>query len=226
MAMKKAEMEQHRAEYHALMSKARSARLEGLYREAVDAALSSWEFIDGMMQYERRYEHKEFDGIEGINVVLEFAPLLLDFDSLGKLDSLLKNYRRIDKNTSESLRDRLEKGRSLMRDVHRMWDHLEQNPGARQDELSQTLGGEQQQWQSVAEDWEKMGLLRRTPDRGSYRLALATRMGEVVPAKCSACGVVEMAPKSMFLENTTCPHCKATISFVLIASKASSDAKE
>ena len=226
MAMKKAEMEHHRAEYHALMSKARAAKKEGLYREAVDAAFSSWEFIDGMMQYERRYEGREFDGIEGINVVLQYAPLLLDFDSLDKLESLLKDYRRIDKNTSESLRDRLEKGRSLMRDVHRMWDHLERHPGAMQDDLTQTLGGEQEQWQSVAEDWEKMGLLRRTPDGGSYRLALATRMGEVVPAKCSACGAVSMAPKSMLLENTTCPHCKATVSFVFIAPRTSSDAKE
>ena len=224
--MKKAEMEHHCREYRAWMSKAQSAHQEGLYREAVEAALSSWDYIDGMMQYERRYEDREFDGIKAIDMVLKYAPLLLDFRNFDKLEALLKNQRRIEKNTSESLGDRLTQARTLMWDAHRMWDHLEQHGETRQDKLSRVLGGEQDQWRMVAETWEKMGLLQRTPEGGSYRLALSTRMGKVVSAKCPSCGAVAEAPKAMFLEDMSCPHCRAKVLFVLLPKGPATVTKE
>ncbi len=226
MAMKKAEMETHRARYQALMTKARSAEREGLYREVIDSALSSWDHVDGMMQYERRYENKEFTSIQGIEMLLKYAPLLLDFDSLDTLETLLKNYRRIDKNTSESMADKLAKARALMWDAHRLWDHLERNPESKQDKLRRVLGGDQDIWRSVAEAWGKMGLLRRTPEDGSYRLSLSTRMGGLVSAKCSSCGHVGKAPKAMFLEKMACPECRATVLFVILSTETSIDTKE
>ncbi len=226
MAMKKAEMETHRYHYHARMAKARAAQKKGLFRDAVSVAFSSWEFIDGMMQYERRYEDKEFDGIEAIDLVLRFAPLLLDFGALDKLEDLLKQNRRINRNTEENLATRLAEERALLKDIHRLWNLLERHPGILQNELRQHLGGKQDRWRDVAEDWEKMGLIRRTHADGSYRLALATRLGEIVPAKCSSCGTVSEAPKAMMLEDTACPHCRSVVPFVLVTSPITSDSKE
>ena len=80
--MKKTEMEQHHTAYHEKVAKARSAERTGLYRRAMQLALSSWEHVDGMMQYERKYENAEFDTIPAIEMVLKYAPLLLDFESL------------------------------------------------------------------------------------------------------------------------------------------------
>jgi len=74
MAMNKAEMESHRNDYYALMAQAWAAHHKGLYRKAVEWALSSWDHIDGMMQYERRYGKKEFESIEAIDMVLKYAP--------------------------------------------------------------------------------------------------------------------------------------------------------
>ena len=226
MAMKKAELEQHREEYRRLMGEAQAALQEGLFRDAVKAALSSWNYIDGMMQYERRFEDREFASIEAIEMILTYAPLLLDYRSLDQLGSLLKDYRRIDKNTSQSLADKLAKATALMWDAHRMWDHVEHHAESRQDKLGKVLGGEQAQWRSVAEGWEKMGLVRRVPEGGSYRLALATRMGEVVSGKCPHCGASTQAPKAMFLEELACPDCRAKGLFTLLPKQAMTDTKE
>ena len=38
-------------------------------------ALSSWDYIDGMMQYERRYNGEEFASIQGIDVILKYELL-------------------------------------------------------------------------------------------------------------------------------------------------------
>lgn len=224
--MKKAEKEAHQAAYHSLMDKARSAEREGLYRTAVELALESWDHIDGMMQYEHKYEEREFDGISAINTVLKYAPLLLDYRSLDKLEALLKNCRRIEKNTSESLGDRHAKAKEMMWDAHRMWGHLEQHPEGRQDKLRRILGGDQDRWRSIAEAWDKMGLLHRTSEGGSYRLSLFTRMGEVVSGKCPSCGSVVRAPKAMFLEEEDCPECRATVVFVILSFEISTDVKE
>jgi len=216
MAMKKAEMEEHRADYQALVSKARLAEREGLFSRAVELGLSCWDHIDGMMQYERRYEQREFSSIEAIDIVLRHSPLLLDFRNLEKLEGLLKDYRRIDKNTSVSLADRLTEARALLWDAHRLWDHIERNPGARQDKLRQVLGGDQCKWRAITEKWEKMGLLVRTSEGASYRLRLSTRMGALVKAKCPSCGTIADGPKAMFLEELDCPECRENVLFVLL----------
>ncbi len=226
MPMKKADMEEHREQYHELMAGANDAQREGLYRKAVDLALASWDHVDGMMQYERKYQDREFDNVKGIEVILKYAPLLLDFGSLERLEALLKSCRRIERNTSHSLADKLSEARALLWDAHRMWDHIERHPGTRQDTLRRVIGGDQDRWRSVANAWSNMGLLLRTPEGGSYRLELSTRLGQVVPGKCSACGNVVEAPKAMFLEDLTCPECKATAPFAILSSSPAAESKE
>ena len=126
MAMKKVEMESAHKEYNTLMAKARSDLAQGAYRKAIELALSSWDHIDGMMQYARRYEKKDFDNIEAIELILKYGPILLDFPNLDALGELLNNKRRIDKNTSDNLTDKLDKAKKQMWDIHHMWGHLEQ----------------------------------------------------------------------------------------------------
>jgi hypothetical protein len=226
VAMKKAEIEEHRARYEALMAEARSAERDGLYRRVIELTLSSLGSVDGMMQYERRYEGAELSSIEAVDLILKYAPLLLDADSLKQVEALLRDSRRVERHTSESLADMLSQARALMWDAHRLWDHLELHPEARQDELRRVLGGDQDQWRSVAEAWEKMGLLRRAPEGGSYRLALCTRMGGIVSAKCPACGSITEAPKAMFLEELTCPKCRTKALFVILVTKPTANREE
>lgn len=226
MGKRKAELEHYRVEYRALMAKARSAERQGLYRRAVEFALASFPHIDKMMQYERTYEEKEFASIEGVDMILKYAPLLLDFASLDTLESLLKKCRRIEKNTSQSLADKLAKARALMWDAHRLWDHVERNPEARQDELRRVLGGDQDKWRTLAHAWENMGLVRRTPEGSSYRLAISTRMAEVVSGKCPCCGSVSAAPKAMLLEQSRCPKCQENVLFVMVTGESATATKE
>ncbi len=224
--MKKADMEFHRAQYQGLMVEARAAEREGRYRLALEQAVSAWEHIDGMMQYERKYDDAEFQSVAAIEMSLRYAPFLLDFKTLDNLDSLLKDCRRIERNTSEALKDKLGQARARMWENHQLWDYLEKNPGTRQDHLRRILGGDQDQWRSTVERWERMCLLRRIPDGESYRLALATRMDEVILTKCPSCGEVVEGPKAMFLEDIVCPECETSVVFVILTVTPTSEAKE
>jgi hypothetical protein len=217
MAMTKAEMENHAREYRSLVAIARSAQQEGAYRRAVQYAVSSWKFIDGMMQYDRKYEERAFASVEGIDIVLRCAPFIFDSDSLDDLGSLLKSQRRIEKHTSTDLADELSEARALMWKAHRLWNHLEQRAEVMQDELRQYLGGDQDQWRFIAEVWDAVGLVRRIPEGRSYRLSICTRLDELARAKCPSCGAIGKGRKSRLLETSNCPKCRAAVDFVILA---------
>jgi hypothetical protein len=226
MAMKKAEMEGHSAAYSAKLEAARHAEDRGLYRSAVEAAMSSWENIDRMLQYAGRYESREFSSIAAIDLVLEYAPLLLDVRTLNAVEAFLDTCKRIHRKTSEDLPAKVDAARGRVRDNHRLWGHIQRNGDVPQDELRQALGGDQNHWRDVAQAWTKMGLVSRTAIGSSYQLSLSTRMGEVVRAKCPSCGHIDQAPKGMFLEKIRCPQCRENVHFVLLAASVGDGRRE
>ncbi len=206
------------------MGQARSALKDGRHDEAVQIAASSCKYIDGMMQFERKYEDREFSNIEAIDVVLDYAPLLFHSQVLDDLESLLKSQKRIDRDASDDLAGDLSKARTRMWEAYRLWNYIEQNGECRQDELRTALGGNQDQWRSIAESWEKIGLIRRTSESGTYRLSLATRIDAVVMAKCPACGMAVKWTKYKLLDKADCPKCRTKGMFVLL-SRAPSTSK-
>lgn len=216
MGKSKSELQGDREAYQTLVSQALSAVQEGLYRVAIDLASASWEHIDGMMQYERKFQDADLVAVEGIALVLKYAPMLFDADILEKLEFLLKSQRRIEKHTPGNLGQDLAEARTRMWEAHRLWDHLERNPDCREEDVSEHLGGDRRQWRSLAESWEQMGLVRRFDDSGSRGLMLVTRMDDAVLAKCSSCGIVAKAAKAKFLIECTCPKCRATVFFVFL----------
>jgi len=215
--MTKAEMEHHHAQYESLIDQSQAARREGLCQKAIQLALAAGEHIDGMMQYERKRADTRLTGFEALNVVLRYGPLLLDSGSLDQVEQLLAGCRRIERNTCSDYRQELAEARARMWQNHKLWNHLEKNADCRQDELRETLGGDQEDWRRTAEMWDEIGLLRRTPEGGSYRLALMTQMREVVKAKCPSCGNVAEAAKAEFLGELPCGACKESVVLVILA---------
>ncbi len=215
MAAKKADLEDQRTKYCDCMDRAKAAIGNGMYSAALNAAISAWDFVDGMMQYEQRFGEKRVPQIAAIEMVMEYAPLLLDMKSLDKLESLLADSKRISRNSDT--KENLAKARDNIWACHRLWELLEANPGILQSDLRLRLGGEQDHWPFIIETWNRMGLVRREIDNNSYRLWLVTRMGQVVPAKCPKCGVVTEAPKAMLLTKNECPSCKATVLFIFLS---------
>jgi hypothetical protein len=146
MAMKKLEMEAEIFQYREKMGLAQAAERRGMYREALDVAMSAWPYVDGMVLHERKYRDNEVGNIAAIDLVLRYAPLILDVRPLNALEQLLASYKRVLKEAFTTLTERLAAARAQIRQNHLLWTHLEQNPGAEQESLRQVLGGEQERW--------------------------------------------------------------------------------
>jgi len=217
MGKKKAELEDDATSYYSKVEEMRRAHDRRDYHGALGFAAAAWEYVDGMMQFERRFEDKsERKSLDCVDYVLRYAPLLFDVQTLSALSSLLRTQKRVDKNTAADLAANLERAYLLMNEAHQLWDHLERNVQVDQDKLRGSLGGDQDRWRWLAEKWHSMGIIQRAPSRGSYILSLLTRMESEVRAKCSACGVVAKAAKGRFWEQILCPKCKATVYFIIL----------
>jgi len=211
-------MEAHYAAYKQYVHFAKVAETSGLYREAVKSAVAALPHIEGMMRYSSRYEDREFKHAEAINLVLDFAPLILDLANLKTLEQFLAENKRLQKALAEDQVERLAEARSRLWDNYRLWGYLQKHPYASQRELQDPFPDGRSKWRIAITAWEKMGLVQCTLQNGVRRVALATRMGQVISGKCPACGKTADAPKGMFLEKMKCPECRSEVSFVLLAS--------
>jgi hypothetical protein len=217
MAKNKAQLQSDVAHYRAAVAAMRTAHSEGRYSDAVGIATKACDFVDGMMQYELRFESQtERKSVETINYIFQYGPLVFDRIGLETINALLKSQKRIEKNTTADLASELQAAIELMWDAHRLWTLLEQENDAPQDKLRATLGGDQDRWRAIAESWGHMGLVRRIPERGSYRISLVTRIAAEVRGKCASCGATGKAAMGRFLEEIACPKCKTTTKFVIL----------
>ena len=201
--MTKTEMEDHKNAYYEHVANAKAALKQRSFHQAIRFAACSWEHIDGMIQYERKYEGRESLNLEGIDLVLHFAPLLFDAESLDNLESRLKGQKRIAKHADTNFEHSLARARAVMWDAHRLWNQIGLRTEVRQDKLRTEFGGDQDQWRALAEAWQEIGLIVRVPDGGSYRLSLTTNMSEATTARCPTCGAVAKgAEGNVFGEET------------------------
>ncbi len=203
--MTKDELLAHQQRYQELWTRARSERDAGNIQGAVDLAASAWTYVDGMMRYEEKYEGREFDSIEAIDLVLEEAPYLLDFAHLDELEGLLKSKRRIDKKAEADLADELSEARNALNLAYRICDCLDRRgPLARKDLIES---------EDVAEEttralnkMEAAGLVHRD-SHGQY--VFRSPMEQRFSAKCPTCGFSLSEILCKLLDERTCEKCRS-----------------
>ena len=191
---------------------------QGAFLQALDTAIQSFDVIDAMMQFERKYEKRQFDRIEAIDIVLRYAPILFHTTSLEALNNLLKNQKRIDKNADADLAADLRCAYEKMWIAHALWEHLERSPSVPLGELSAKTQ-DQRQARAILNEWVRMGLVDVTGATQETFVRLATNLLERVPAICSLCGVHIQGTKYKLLESRDCPGCHRPSTFVLIAAQ-------
>ena len=212
--MTKAELESAHREYGIMAQGAIYAEQAGIYRLVVDRAVAAWQYVDGMLQFEKRYLENDSPNIAAVELVLKYAPVLLDFATLNRLESFLSENRRVKRLVEAGADDCIAEARARMWNAHMIWSELEANPGSRAVELHARLALPTKFTTFVLSCWTTSGLVLQL---GRGELSLSTQLGRVVPAKCSSCGKMTEAPKAMLLESVDCPECGQQASFVLLA---------
>ncbi len=220
--MTKQEMEEHAGQYHSFLGKAQSSLRSQDFRGAVAFAVASLRFVDGMMQFERKYQGKEHAKIDAIEIIFRFAPYLLDSDSLDSAAELLKSQRRIAKNTGTDLSSALDEARANLWSAYRVWDFLENRGECDEATIRRHTGLEPDAWDRVRTKWEVMRLLRRRENHPASYFSLSLQMAVTVLAKCPRCGGSARGKRVTFLQKVKCPKCAAQEFFAVLSPELAS----
>lgn len=214
MAKTKGEMQVDYTNYHRLVAKARSKIKDGHFEEGVRLASNSWAYVDGMMQFERKYLDLGETNVDAIEIVLEYAPFLFEFTVLDELEALLQSNRKIVRNASDDLESRLAHSRTKMSAARRLWNLLEENLAIAEEDIVFSLDGTHSEWHSIIKVWVSMGVICRTKRQEFWYVALATNMNAESKAKCPSCGAIAKGAKHHFLNEIVCPNCSLKVTFV------------
>ncbi len=210
----KAELEIEYKSFHSLAEQTKASISAHEYSAAIALGLKSFEFIDGMIQYERKYEDKENPSHPTIKAVLTFAPVVFGWKAIDEVEALLNSTRRIEKNSNEDWRQRIADSRQLQKRALHLWSSML----SQETYLPEAIEVSRKDRQFILKSWEEMGFTTTSGSVAENVLVLASSKMERTRAKCMHCGEVAVSTKEKFLSEVKCPRCSMLTLFVMLGS--------
>ena len=214
--MTKAEMQEHWRRYTAFIRQARDAEKQVDFSHVLGHAEASWVHIDGMLRHASKEHGATELELDGIVLVLQYAPVLFDYEVLGRLEQFLAGKRRITKSSTSDLIDDLADAHAFMRRARVVWDELERRRRWPVHTLRQRFSGSDDEWCHIIGTWKSMNALHAISANGVACVMLATIMDDPIVAKCPHCGKPARRTRSQSLAQTQCETCRRPGVFVHI----------
>ncbi|MFT3882934.1 MAG: hypothetical protein QM703_25170 [Gemmatales bacterium] len=207
----KAELEWQRTAFRTYVAQSKEALSQHQYSNAIELAIQSFAFIDGMIQYERRYEQVEDQPYPTIKTVLSYSPVLFRWKAIDEVERLLDSTKRIEKNSQIDWRAKIDHSRRLLGHALETWTNIHARNSA-------TYDGDQNRRIErvfILSTWENMGYVTKPNENGDLH-SFVSNMEMRTRAKCKYCGDVCDATKATFLADIKCLKCGVTNLFVIL----------
>lgn len=211
------EKEQHWLEYTSAIAEAQQAERQHHYARVVELAAKSWPHIEGMLQHTRCEASSAGVELDGILLVLFYAPLVFDVEALNRLEEWLNADRRVVKVSSTDPVEGLAQARATLRSAHALWDHLERHGQCDFASIEERFSSDGFDWQQAVATWRSMEIVRCTTNNGAAFVRLGAWADERITAKCPSCGTVAPLARTVVLNETPCPRCSCPGVFVMVS---------
>lgn len=205
----KGELEWQCNTFQAIATQAIEAQQNHLYSQAIDYALQSFPFIDGMIQYERRYKKTEQINQPTLKLILAFSPVIFRWHSIDQVEVLINTTKRIERNSDIEWRSKIDESRKLLISAQNLWNSIEtlQHDFSTIDPISRSF---------ILTAWERIGLVSIVKDSKTFQYQFVSALNARYRAKCPECGQICDATKESLLSKLKCPRCMVTSYFVLL----------
>lgn len=209
--------EQHWLEYAAAIDAAQQAERQRQYARVVELAAESWDYIEGMLQHTRSEAMTAGVELDGILLVLLYAPLVFDVETLDRLEEWLEANRRVVKHSTTDLFEGVVQARDTMWRAHKLWDHLERHGQCEIAALEERFSSTEFDFRKALAIWQSMQIVRCTTTNGAPLVRLGAWADERLTLKCPSCGTVAPLARSAVYKETSCPRCTKPVVFVMVA---------
>lgn len=218
--MNKAEMEEHWRRYLSLVEQAQSAEKQRSFVRVIELARASWDHIDGMLRHQRNNPAFGVRNLDGIELVLRYAPLVFDEGMLNQAEEFLKSKRRVAKESPVDLVAAIESARERLWLAYAIWDQLEREERCSLSALETRHRDCRSDLRLTLLVWESLNIVRRWHSGDTDWIGFCSWALGTTAAKCPGCGVVARHARRAIHEETMCHSCRHRGRFVRVADES------
>ena len=205
--MKIAELEAHHDAYADSERTIRAMVENGEFLTVFSVCTASFPHIVPAIQFRRkRGITPETPDLSAFTTICKYAPPLFEHAVIESLLEFVKSSRFLLQSDGNFL-ELIEVARQREQLAHLLWNHFERHPGMCQRDIRAELGVVQEDAADIVELWERLGVLDRKADDGSYHLHFRTRLDTEVTGRCPNCGVRGKGRKDAFFPPVKCQKC-------------------
>lgn len=208
-------MESAAASYASLCEEAERHLSAGDAEAAVRASVSAITHLDGAMRFAGKYEGATFSIPRCVEIIGRYAPVRLHREAVDAVRSLVKERRRIERESSESIADYMDQAEEVLFGVYRALSSFGHRRALEESVFLRALEGSSGESKNTLELLLASGVVSRS-DAGAEELRIESRLGERWIAACFECGVSVIGAKREFFVMQVCPRCSVESDFVLI----------
>ena len=205
--MRKAELEDHHAQYLTKEVALQQTVSERAFSRAFAICLDSLTHVIPVMQFRKITGiTPEIPDFLCFNIICNFAPPLFAHEVLEAFHGFVVGTRKLARHekgylaASEAALKREDFARLL-------WDRIERHPGILKKELLSDTVFPLDVVEGILGVWGQLGVTSSELDSNDHRIFLRTRLDVDVVGACQACGVRGKGRKELFLEPVTCRKC-------------------
>lgn len=211
-------MQEHSRLYGHYLSQAKKEIAAGNCYLAIQSCVASFEYINLMMQHEQKQNDRQFETIETIEIVLNYAPALFDTESLASLAKILKTQKRIDKHATDDLAAKTKTALEIIAVAHKIWNELENNNLYDLPQLLVHVDSEyRERIEEIVQIWTSLGYVQLRQQANKLFPTIPLPQEVMMKGKCPHCGVVVNGKKYHFWRANNCPKCRTESFFVIVA---------
>ena len=214
--MKKAQMQDHWQQYADHLKKARRAIQSNDIHRALEAAELSWPHIDGMLRHASNLDGRTERPLDGFKLVLKYAPPVLDYQILSRLEEFVSGKRRIRSSSTRDLAEDLKYSRGVLRNCHKVLRVFERVPTVSFTRIHREFDSNDFPTAQIFSIWQSMGLITSELREDESHFRLVTKLAALIWGKCPNCGAAARCPRLAIYESSNCPNCNHKVEFVFL----------
>ncbi len=205
--MKIAEMEAGHDAYTSLEDKIRTMVAGRDFPAVFSVCVASFPHVVPAIKYRKqRGIEPETPDFLSFSVICKYAPLLFEHAAIASLSEFIKATRQLARDESGYLQ-MVENAIDRERIARLIWNYVEQHPAPLQRDVAGQIAVGQEVVIDTLQMWEKLGLILRTHESNTFRLAFWTRPESEAEGICRGCGVRGRGLKERFWKPIKCQRC-------------------
>lgn len=212
---KKSELEDSASAYAGFLLKVNSDVIRGDHPQIISTVIGSLPHVVGMLQFEKKYQGRQFASVEIIDLGITSAVCQLDSSFFKSLEAFLTEQKLLSKLLTADPWEGFALGTSQLATACQAWGYLDSHSPCAIQELYHICNDQTKLVDWLVYSWEQNYLVARHIANDTQFVSTFLHPDEKVTGQCPYCGASGSGKRHLFWTETNCPRCNTPVCFVV-----------